>query len=503
MKKLFSYLLTLVVLLMVVGAFYVLEIYPFNPGGPIVAKKTPPLTTDTVTDEQLAGILDETKVGRAQTYGEHLKRGALLYEKGYSTLALAEYEQAATLQPNIALPLVEMGDINFELQDFINAKIDYERAIAIDSNSLSAKIGLAKTYLATRKVEDAKAVLDSIAVHNQTSKYFLAMTLSYIGDHENAKNIFNEVIQLGTSQILSSYALNFINAYREFDSYQAGQTVHLKTLLGRAFIHSKEYEIAIPLLFDVIKEKKDYRDAWILLGYAYLSSDKYQDAIDALATARKLDPEKPQTLFFLGLAYYGMHDYSSSISYLELAKKNGYEPASYIDQKLAELYLNLQEYEKSANSYENLLVRNDNSIDYFIRPIWIYIDKLNQPEKAITLAEKAVKKHPSNAMSYNLLGWAHLGAGQLMSAQMYLDRAHTMDPNLDATYLNYGKLYQQKGETQKALSNYQIAYDMGKGNSISLAAADLYNRLLSPEKNISQNNQTFPTETLKADLLNN
>lgn len=499
MKKLFSYLLTLTVLLLVVGAFYVLEIYPFNPGGPIVGEKPVPLTTNTVSEEQIAEILNDTKVGRSQTYGEHLKRGALLYEKGYATLAVAEYEEAAKLQPNISLPLIEIADINFEIQDFIKAKLYYEQSLTIDASNLSAKIGLAKTYLATRKVADAKAVLDSIDIHNQSSKYYLALTLSYIEDHGNAKNVFNEVIQLGTSQILSSYALNFINAYREFDSYQGGQTTHLKTLLGRAFIQSKEYEIAIPLLFDVIKEKKDYRDAWILLGYAYLSSDKYQDAIDALSTARKLDSEKPQTLFFLGLAYYGMHDYSSSISMLELAKKNGYEPASYIDQKLAELYLNQQDYEKSAQSYENLLVLNNGSIDYFIRPIWIYIDKLNEPQKAITLAEKAVEKHPTSAMSYNLLGWAYTGAGQVMSAQMYLDKANAMDPELDAVYLNYGKLYQKKGDIQQALSNYQIAYDMGKGNSISLAAADLYNQLIAPT---TENTQTFPTETLKADILN-
>lgn len=491
MKKLFSYLLTLVILLFIAATFYVLEIYPFNPGGPIIEEKiVAHTTTNQPTDTPLPDFLDESKVGRATTYGEHLKRGALLFEQGYVTLAITEYEKAAKLQPAIALPLIEIGNVNFSIQDYVKSKLNYEEALKIEPNNLTAKIGLGKTLLATRKIDEAKAVFDSIQIHNQTSKYYHGLSLAFIGDADRAKAVMREVMDIGTSGILTANAQKVLSAYDEWNSYQGGSPLHLKSLLARSFIQCHENEIAIPLLFDVIKEKKDYRDAWILLGYAYLNTEKYQDSIDALNEARKLDPEKSQTPFFLGLAYYGIGDLNNAIAMLQIAKKNGYEPASYIDQKLAEIYLQLQDFEKSAESYENLLSKNDSSIDHFIRPIWIYIDKLNEPQKAITLAEKAVKTHPSSAMSYNLLGWSYVGAGQLMSAQMYLDKAHAMDANLDAVYLNYGKLYQKKGQTENAIINFKKAYELGKGNSVSLTAADLYNQLINQ------------SATLQADIIN-
>ncbi|MBU0668368.1 tetratricopeptide repeat protein [Patescibacteria group bacterium] len=491
MNKTLSFLIYIVLLIIVGLGLYAFEVWPFNSGGPLIPKTEPVQTQIT---EKLPDFLAEEGVAREKTYDEHISRGKLLAQNGYNGLAINEFEAAAKMAPQKTEPLMETGKIQLETNDLIKAKLNFQAVLKLEPDNLQAKIYLSNALIADRKIDEAKAVLDSIKVHNQTSKYLLGIVTAYTGDHEKAEIFLREAMTIGADTNIAANAQNFLSAYSEFDSNQGGTNIHLLTLLARSYDQTKEYQMAIPMLFKVIKEKKDYRDAWILLGYAYLSTQKYQDAAQSLEEARKLDPEKPQTLFFLGLSYFALGDLQKAADSLELAKQNGYEPKVQLEQKLAEIYLQLKNYEKSAASYENVLALNNKDINYYIKPIWIYLDRLNEPEKAVKLAAAALAAHPAEAMGFNLVGWAQIGAGNFTRAREYLEKARAIDPNLDAIYLNYGKLYEKLGDIQGAISLYKKAYQMGRGNGISSAAADLYNKLIGKADNKDYS-------TIKANLL--
>lgn len=495
MKKILSILIFLVFILFLSLTLFVFEIPPFNPGGLIIPAETTTTSQEEIplNGEKIPDFLLEDKVGRAKTYDEHMNRAELLKENKYYSLAIAEYESASKLSPSKPDPLVKIGEIHLLTNDTIKAKLSLQEAIKLDPENIKAKILLTKAYIAERQTDDAKGTIDSIQVHNQESKYYQALLAAYTGDHEFAKSCFNEAINIGGNDSLIKNSQNFLAAYAEFDTNQGGQNTHLYTLLARSYNQTKEFELAIPLLFEVIREKKDYRDAWILLGYAYLSTQKYQDAVEALEEAKKLDPQKPETLFFLGLGYFGLGDLEKAAASLETAKKNGFEPQVQVDQKLAEIYLQLKEYQKSAESYEEVLSLNSEDVNYFIKPIWIYIERLNQPDKAKLLAQKALRHHPYQAMSYNLVGWANIGTGQFQEAESFLDKANAIDPDLEAVYLNYGQLYEKQGNESKAKFNYRKAYELGSGNSISTAAAHRYNNLIGKTDDMNY--------SLQADLL--
>ncbi|MEZ4087775.1 MAG: tetratricopeptide repeat protein [Candidatus Gracilibacteria bacterium] len=486
-----------ILLLLAIGmALYVFEIFPFNPGGPIVPPEQHGVSRngeDTTNPEELPDFLQEG-VTRTKTYDEHMTRGNLLVQNGYNALAVAEFEAAADQAPTNPSPLIAIGKIHLDSGDTIKAKLSFEEALKLNPSNLEATIYLGKTLIQDREVAEAKILFDGISVHNQLSKFYQAMTHAYVGDHEGAKTAFRESINIGGDQNITAGAQNFLSAYDEFDANQGGPAVHLYTLLARSYDQVGEYEMAIPVLFEVIREKKDYRDAWIILGHSYLSTQKYQDAVEALEEARKLDPQKPETLFFLGLGYFGLEDYEQAAAFLELAKSNGFQPQVQVDQKLAEIYLILEDYEAATDKYEEVLSLNSQEINYFIKPMWVYIEKLNQPEKAVTLANLALQTHPDQAMSYNLLGWAKIATGDLVEAKQDLEKAASLDPELDAVYLNFGTLYQRRGDNQTALAFYKKAYELGGGNSISTAAADMYNKLIG-------NSDQFDYSSLKVDLL--
>jgi tetratricopeptide (TPR) repeat protein len=478
MKKILTTLIILLVLAFIASALYVLALPPFNPGGPLI----PALTSGTQQSQQtqvLPDFLSEEKIGRTKTYDEYINRGKALEDNGYHALAAAEYEAASKLAPNSIDPLMEMGRIYLRESDFLNAKVAFEQVLLVQPGNLSAQVYLIRSLLSDRKISEAQTVSNSITQQNQESKYYAGIIAAYYGDYDKSKNLLHDTVSVNTSADITSKAQNFLSAYDEFNFNAGGSAIHLKTLLSRSYVQTGEYNMAIPLLFDVLKEKKDYRDAWVLLGYAYLNLQKFQDAVDALEEARKLDPQKPDTLFFLGLGYYGLEDMNKAAENLELAKKNGYQPQVQIDQKLAEIYLQMKNYTKSAQNYENVISLNSRDVNYFIKPVWIYLERLNEPAKAMAMAEKAYATHPREAMSLNLLGWSAIGSNKLPEAEDYLKKAMEIDPKLDAIYLNLGLLWEKKGDTSKAEYYYKKAYSMGNGNSISSSAADRYNRLIA------------------------
>jgi tetratricopeptide (TPR) repeat protein len=485
MRTILSILFTLLIAVFIICGLYVFEIPPFNPGGPFIAAEL----KQTQETQQLPEFLSEDKIGRAKTYTEYMNRGKLLEDNGYHALAAAQYEAAANLAPQNTEPLIEIGRIHLREMDYIKAKLAFEQALKIEPDNLNASVYLIRTLCADRKITEAQQVVNSLKEQNQTSKYYAGIIDAYFGDYDDSKTLLKDAVSMGTNEDITNKAKNFLSAYDEFNFNQGSSTAHLKTLLARSYAQTGEYNMAIPMLFDVIKEMKDYRDAWILLGFSYLNLDKFQDAVDALEQARTLDPQKPETLFYLGLGYYGLNDLNKASQSLELAKKNGYQPQIQIDQKLAEIYLELKQYQQSADSFENVISLNSTNVNYFIKPMWIYLERLNQPEKAMLLAQKAYSIHPDQAMSFNLLGWAAIYENSYSKADDYLKKAMALDPKLDAIYLNYGLLTEKEGDNNQAIYYYKKAFQMGNGSSISTAAADRYNKLIGKLGTIPANMQ--------------
>ncbi len=142
------------------------------------------------------------------------------------------------------------------------------------------------------------------------------------------------------------------------------------------------------------------------------------------------------------------------------------------------MYLQTKDYEKSVKSYEEILEYNKQDINAFVRPIWIYLDFLNDPTKAVKLSEMAVIAFPNDAMAYNLLGWSQTGTLNYVEAEKNLKKSIEIDSTSAAPYYNLGKLYENQDLIEDALYSYQKAYELDQAGSIGNLAAKRYNNLL-------------------------
>src|SRR3984893_16652245 len=84
---------------------------------------------------------------------------AEMIEKSKPEQALAAYQQAATLQPKEAEPHVSAGHLLEQENKFADAEREYKLALALDSHSTDAVIGLANIYMRGRRFPEAEDYL--------------------------------------------------------------------------------------------------------------------------------------------------------------------------------------------------------------------------------------------------------------------------------------------------------------------------------------------------------
>ena len=413
------------------------------------------------------------------TYEERIERGDYYAQNAFLSLAVNEYTKASQIHPELAQPYYKLGKNQTLLNNFDKAQINLEKALEIEPDNEEFLIYLGKNYIKQTNFEKAKSLFQQRTSQNPEITYYLALLDLLTNDNTSAQNKFKQISNSTEDPKLKEKTANLLNSYDEYSLFKGGKEIHLRTLLAKSLNQVEEYEISLAILKEILNEKTDYRDAWILTGYAYLNLEKYDFALDSFRNAYDLDSEKPETQYFLGLTYFELNQIEDALTYLNIALKNGFEPQIQVKQKLGDIYLAKKDYEQAVEMFEEVLKLNNESVSTFIRPVWIYLDFLNAPEKALEIAQKAYQEHPDSAMTFNLLAWSHLGKEEYLKAEEYLQKATSIDPNLQAAWYNLGRVYEGLDEKDKALQNYQKAYEMGKDTSIGNIAAKAYNELYS------------------------
>jgi tetratricopeptide (TPR) repeat protein len=427
---------------------------------------------------QTAQPVEETNL----SYDERLKRGDYYFERGFLTFASNEYVRAANLEPKRIEPYLKLLKTHFALRNYNKALTNANLALEIDPNHLETKFDLVLINIKLSDFDTAKSLLDAYPTTTPPDArvlYYKGLLAALYKDHDGAKKLLKEAKVASSDTVLTGKITTVLDAYVEFNFTQAAEPLYLSELLARSFNKVTEYEMSIHLLKEVLKERSDLRDGWILLGFSYLNLEKYQFALTAFEKAYSLDSEWPTTQYFLGVAHKELGHTEDSIVFFKLALSNDFEPKLVIYRHLAELYFETKDYANSADAYEKVLEISKDDVNSFVRPIWLYLDFIKDPQKALKLAETAALTFPDSAMSYNLLGWSYAGLKDDEKAEKNLKKAIELDSNLAAAYYNLGNLYASQNRDSQALEAYQKAYSLDSNGSIGNLAAQAHNDLLT------------------------
>lgn len=425
------------------------------------------------------GLPGAENITTTLSFESNLAEGDALFNSGYYSLAGAKYALAIKAEPENPIGYHRLGETYVKLGDEAKALENFARATELDPGDLSYSVSYGKGLLKNKDFEGAAQHFQSLSGENKDVLFYRSLLYAYDGDYDAARTALLEAPKF--SGDLDPAHLEAVNqAYQGFDAQQNGQNIFLEALLTKAMVDVEEYELAEAMALKVLNQESNYRDVWTLLGYAQLKMERYEEAKQSLDQAVKIDSLKPEIHYFLGLSHYFLEEYDEAVQRFELALLYNFEPQNEPYRKIAESQLHLGRYEESLAAYEYLVKIEHASVEDFVEPVSLAIEKVKDLDRALTLAQESVTHFPQEAMSHTLLAWTYLEQGQTDLADESIKRALQIDPMLADAHYNAGRIREAQGHIDGAIWEYEKAYDLAEGGDhISTKASESYNRLVT------------------------
>ena len=356
----------------------------------------------------------------------HLRQGDLFALRGDWANAQNEYEASVDAGGDIPA-LRKLAQAQLQRRDVRGVEATVRRLRAAGAKPADLLLLESVVDLRTSEIERARELLNN-AEDSPQKHYGLALLHIITGNHNEAKQELAFVVN-GWEPVLRSNARTILAAYDEFALFPESPDIHLVTLVSRALAQVLECELALPLLTQVIQERSDYRDAWIVQGYCELTTERPEKALESLEQAYTIDPQKPEIQYFLGRAYAASGDEQNAITFYEYALANGFTPEAEIRQELARAALMQGNSQLALEQYAALVQEEDATLETFEGLIETSL-AIGEHERAELAAREAVKRWPEHGRAYELLGKTLMALDQNDEARSMLQRALELNPFL-------------------------------------------------------------------------
>ena len=222
----------------------------------------------------------------------------------------------------------------------------------------------------------------------------------------------------------------------------------LRTLIGMSHYGLSEYRAAVPYLKQATAEDPQNLPFRLLLAHSCLWSKQYQCVLDVYREILNLNAESAEADMLAGEAMDEMQDHAGATQQFRAAvKANPREPNVHFG--LGYLLWTQGQYDESLREFQAELVNVPSNAQAltFLADTEI---KLNHPEIARPLLEKAILVSPEMELAHLDLGIVEAGAGNNEAAVRELKLAAKLSPNDIKPHYRLARLYQAMGRKQEA-----------------------------------------------------
>jgi len=189
-------------------------------------------------------------------------------------------------------------------------------------------------------------------------------------------------------------------------------------LLGQVSLVLKDPVQAENYFNKAIEADPNQMQAYVSLGTLYASQDNPEKAIEKFEASLKVKPDHAPAYALIGTIYDRLKDYDKA--------KANYEKALRINPKLAAAANNLA---------------------------WLYADKGENMDTALTLAQTAREQMPQDPNVADTLGWVYYKRNTYLKAISYLKEAAEKSPNNPIVQYHLGMAYHKNGDKEAAKKN--------------------------------------------------
>lgn len=291
--------------------------------------------------------------------------------------ALEQFENAAAVLTKASVIQEDdkelfrlMADVYYSSDQHEDAKKFYMQYLSADSSNLPVMLKLAKTFIALKEWENAKAVIKNlISMGDSISAYYelLGVCNEALAEYDDALvnlNIANRLNPKNLKVVLRLSNLYFkterpVSAFRIAEKtlqYYPG-VKDLWRIAAEAQFRLENFPEAANAYKQAIYLGDTSAAAYRNFGICLFNGNKLDSAVSYLDTAFKKTNEKDiVTALYLGVAYKDKNDFQNSVDYLkavEAIQMNEYVTESYI--QLGNVYQSQKNFEQAINWYKKAL----------------------------------------------------------------------------------------------------------------------------------------------------
>jgi tetratricopeptide (TPR) repeat protein len=179
-----------------------------------------------------------------------------------------------------------------ENEDADGAMAAYQRAMALDPGSATIVAELADLYMRQNRAADAIAAAEQalkLSPENRDAHRVLGTVYGSLGtdDSRTSQEARRESLRKGITHLERAVGP---------PSARAQTDVNVRAMLARLYVANEQYNDAIPILAEIVKQEPGWLDGSSLLVQAYVAAGRPDDAIRWLEEAVDINPQLYPTL---------------------------------------------------------------------------------------------------------------------------------------------------------------------------------------------------------------
>ena len=378
----------------------------------------------------------------------HLNLGSALFEEGSYEEGLAASRIAAAQRPDSSGALANVGRALVGLQRFEEAEDHLRRAVQIDPRSTTAHQNLAEALRKQERYAEAVAAYRAVlAIDDGFALAYAGLGMALFEDHRYAEAL--QAVQQALSlepdlPTAGALHLHMGRAARE---------------LGRPQEAAQHFERALEIepgtvqpLFDlaklrfsqgrsgdadrILRRARELRPADPAtlhnVAEALRLQERYEDAIAHYRSALGIDPEFAPAHAGLGIALFQWERYAEAIEALERAL--ALLPDVLVTGSSLHVFLGRAAQKlgrPEAAEHFARAVRDDPRDREALDHLAMARFAQQRYEEALALYRTLIEIDPDNALTHSNLGAALYHLGRLEAAQASIERALSLDPDLE------------------------------------------------------------------------
>jgi len=325
-------------------------------------------------------------------------RGAIYRARRDGDTALADYQEALSLDPSYAAAAAGIGWIWLDRGDLERSAEWFERAAGMgtdDEPSADALAGQgALAYLAGDLDAAEERLRRAIELDSSVAPAHL-----YLGrlrlDRGEAEAAVDSLVQAKRHDARSVLARACLGrAYQELGRLREAE-LNLREAIVRdpdavapvldltsLLVEGERYREALDVVQSTVDRNPDHGRLQILLGLARYGVGEASGALDALQRGLELEPDDARAQALLGILHHERNRISDA--------RACYEKAIELEPRSAQAHLNLglialdeQRYAEAAEAFERAVASGSEETFAFLALGFLYMNHLGQPERAV------------------------------------------------------------------------------------------------------------------------